>query len=93
MKFWIKKILRIVVLGMLISGNAYADPKNPTNQWLETQSINSLTQKHGYKLLHTATYANQIVWTLTKSKNFPREYSFIVVTCVSKGKVSECWLP
>ena len=91
-----RKLLGIVVLGLLFSlkANAESTPKNPTNLWLDTQNVNSLTQKHGYQLVHTTASANQIAWTLTKPKSNINDGKFIVVICVSRGiEITDCWLP
>ena len=90
-----KKILSIIVLGLLLGGNVYADPKNPSNLWLKTQNVNSLTQEHGYQLVHTVALTSQIAWTLTKPKSSKRDGKFIVVTCYSGGEDEKvtCWLP
>ena len=91
-----KKLLTIMVLSLLFSlkANAESTPKNPTNLWLDTQNVNSLTQKHGYQLVHTTASANQIAWTLTKPKSNINDGKFIVVICVSRGiEITDCWLP
>ena len=88
-----KKLLGIVVLGLLLSGNAYADQRNPTNQWLKTQSVNTLTQIHAYELVHTVASANQLAFTLTKPKTNLNDGKFIVVVCALEAKNTYCWLP
>ena len=90
-----KKILGILVLCLLLmSGNAYADPNNPSNLWLKTQNVNSLTQEHGYQLVHTVALTSQIAWTLTKPKSSKRDGKFIVVSCYSDAQdKTTCWLP
>tara|TARA_B100001057_G_scaffold267114_1_gene267234 strand:+ start:200 stop:484 length:285 start_codon:yes stop_codon:yes gene_type:complete len=93
-----KKLLGIVVLILLWCGNAYADPENPTNLWLDTQTVNSLTQEHGYQLVHTAGVSSRVsgavIWTLTKPKSNINDGKFIVVTCSSRGEdITDCWLP
>jgi len=45
-----KKLLGIVVLGLFCTSISFANPKKPTNEWLENKSVNDLTQKYGYKL-------------------------------------------
>ena len=90
-----KKIFSIIILGWLLSGQAYADPKNPTDEWLKDKTVNDLTQKYGYKL-SSANYGvggpknNISIYTLTSGK--------IVITClVQKEYYQEpeilCFLP
>ena len=94
-----KKLLGIVVLGLLLSGNAYADPRNPSKEWLKTQNVNSLTQQHGYALQFvTMTTEDDFQYTqyhLTRSKNNMNDGKYIVITCSYRG-ISfghHCFLP
>ena len=89
-----KKLLGIIVLSLLWCNVGVADPKNPTNLWLKTQNVNSLTQEHGYLLVGSTASASQVAWTLTKPKSSKRDGKFIVVSCVSDGmEKTDCWLP
>ena len=84
-----KKLLVIVVLGLLWCSISYANPKNPTNEWLENKTVNELTQKFGYKLFAVTPDNNTTLYHLVNGK--------IVVTClVAQGNPKiklYCFLP
>ncbi len=95
-----KTILSLIVLIYLSSFKiAYADPKNPTLEWLSIQNVNSLTQKYGYTLKFiTMTNENDEQYTqyhLTRSKTDRNDGKFIVVTCTYRGITlgHHCFLP
>jgi len=70
-----KKILSIIILGLLWCNISYSNPNNPTNEWLKDKTVNQLTQEYGYKLfsvIHTGS--NTELYTLINRK--------IVVSCV-----------
>ena len=70
-----KKLLSIIVLGLLLSGNAYANQYDPTDEWLADKTVNQLTQEYGYKLFSvTPSGSNTTLYTLT--------YKKVVVSCV-----------
>ena len=93
-----KKLLSILDLSLLLSGNAFGDPKNPTNEWLKDQTVNTLTQKHGYTLKFvTMTTEEDMQYTnyiLTRLKN-SIDGKQIVVTCSYRGITfgHHCFLP
>ena len=92
-----KKLLKIIILSFLLSGNLYADSLNPTNLWLSTQDVNSLTQVHGFQLVNTIASPSQFGWTLIKSKspNFIKDNNIIIIVCYAKNETEKttCWLP
>ena len=70
-----KKLLGIVVLGLLWCNLGYSNPNNPTNEWLQDKTVNQLTQDYGYKLFSVnSENGNTTLYTLTNKK--------IVVSCV-----------
>ena len=71
-----KKLLEIVVLGLFCTSISFANPKKPTNEWLENKSVNDLTQKYGYKLF-SVTVGSQ------STTQYHLIYGKIVVTCIS----------
>ena len=93
-----KKLLSIIALSLLFSGSAFGDPKNPTNEWLKDQTVNTLTQSHGYTLKFvTMTTEEDMQYTnyiLTRLKN-SIDGKQIVVTCSYRGINfgHHCFLP
>ena len=70
-----KKLICILVLGLLWSNVGYSNPNNPTNEWLKDKTVNQLTQEYGYKLFSVISErSNTTLYTLTNRK--------IVVSCV-----------
>ena len=93
-----KKLLLTILFTLVLSGGVIADPKNPTKEWLKSQTVNSLTQEHGYTLKFvTMTTEEDMQYTnyiLTKLKNSIDEKQ-IVVTCSYRGITfgHHCFLP
>ena len=84
-----KKFLVIISLILSWCNISYANPKNPTNEWLENKTVNELTQKFGYKLFTVTADNNYTLYHLVNGK--------IVVAClVSQGNPKMklyCFLP
>ena len=85
-----KKLLGIVVLGLLCVNISYSNPNNPTNEWLKDKTVNQLTQEYGYKLFSVNSETrNTTLYTLINRK--------IVVSCVvASGNLKikfYCFLP
>jgi hypothetical protein len=85
-----KKLLGIIVLGLLWGNVSYSNPNNPTNEWLKDKTVNQLTQEYGYMLFSVINDgSNTVLYTLTNKK--------IVVSCVvasGNPKVKfYCFLP
>ena len=74
-----KKLLSILVLSLLLSGNGYAaewdDP-----EWLQVQTVNILTEKHGFKLVTVTSVQNALHYHLEKGN---RAKGYIYITCIS----------
>ena len=70
-----KKLLSIIILGLLWGNISYSNPNNPTDEWLADKTVNQLIQEYGYKLFSiTPTGSSTTVYTLINRK--------IVVSCV-----------
>ena len=93
-----KKLLLTILFTLVLSGGAFADPKNPTKEWLKDQTVNTLTQKHGYTLKFvTMTTEEDMQYTnyiLTRLKNSV-DGGQIIVTCSYRGINfgHHCFLP
>ncbi|MDC0983974.1 hypothetical protein OAR10_01000 [Candidatus Pelagibacter sp.] len=88
-----KKLLGIVVLGLLWCNNSIADPDNPTSEWLETQSVKTLTQEYDYNLNSIQGGNDRVIYTLTHF----HKGKLIVISCIAelnpKARSSDCFLP
>ena len=80
--------------------SSYADPENPTAEWLKTQTVNTLTQVHGYTLKFvTMTTEEDMQYTnyiLTRPMSIIKKVrKEIVITCSYRGITfgHHCFLP
>ena len=80
MKFFV----RITLCFTLLTGLAFAaEWDNP--QWLKTQSVNSLTEEHGFKLIRVTSSQNALHYHLEKGT---RASGFTYVTCIGSYDAS-----
>jgi len=63
-----KLFLSILIMSFFMSGNIYANPNNPTNEWLKDKTVNDLTQNYGYKLFSVTEDGSTALYTLTRGK-------------------------
>ena len=88
-----KKLLGIVVLSLLWCNISTADPNNPTSEWLELQSVKTLTQEYDYNLYSIEGGNDRVIYTLKHAHKGKQ----IVISCVvelnPKARRRDCFLP
>jgi len=74
-----KKIFLVLLFGVLFSGNAYSGEWDDP-EWLQVQTVNILTEKHGFKLVTVTSVQNALHYHLEK-RNRASDNTY--VTCIS----------
>ena len=67
--------LLLLAASSAVHANEWNDPK-----WLQVQTVNTLTEKHGFKLISVTSVQNAIHYHLEKGN---RGSKFTYVTCIS----------
>ena len=74
-----RKIFLVLLFGFLIGVNAYSGEWDDP-EWLQVQTVNILTEKHGFKLVTVTSVQNALHYHLEKGN---RAKGYIYITCIS----------